>query len=193
MWSVEKIVGEYGIDLPERIQGIVDGKPCPNPDAPYLMPAVCPATEEVYSHLEESGAAQVDAAVTSARRAFDAGDWSGLPHLERKKIILQARDALSTHADELAAIQAMEVGLPIGSVQGMHVPRTMENFEFFLRSRRNDGRGDIQSNRGLPQHHHAGAGWCCGHHRALECADDSVVDENGRRACAGQHRGRKRI
>lgn len=131
MWTVEKIVDHYGITLPERIQGIVDGQPCPNSDDPYLMPAVCPATEQVYSQLEESGVEQVDAAVTSARRCFDKGEWSRLPHLERKRIILGARDVLAAHADELAAIQAMEVGLPIDSVKGMHVPRTLENFEFF--------------------------------------------------------------
>ncbi len=131
MWNVAKIASEHGITLPERIQGIVDGRPCANPDDPYLMPAVCPATEEVYGHLEESGPEQVDAAVASARRSFDESDWPRLSHNERKKMILRARDALAANSDELAAIQAMEVGLPLAQAKGMHVPRSLENFEFF--------------------------------------------------------------
>ena len=47
-------------------------------------------------------------------------------------ILRRLIDAIDTHREELAAIQALEVGLPLSGVNAMHMPRTLENFEFFI-------------------------------------------------------------
>ena len=40
-------------------------------------------------------------------------------------------DAIERHSDELAALQSLEVGLPLAGVRAMHMARTIENFDFF--------------------------------------------------------------
>ena len=43
---------------------------------------------------------------------------------ERKKIMLQIKDVLLAHADELAYIESLNAGLTLNYVKNMHVQRT---------------------------------------------------------------------
>ncbi|MEO7938585.1 MAG: aldehyde dehydrogenase family protein, partial [Burkholderiaceae bacterium] len=45
-------------------------------EEPYRLPVIDPATELKVGSLQESDAAQVDAAVRAARAAFESGVWS---------------------------------------------------------------------------------------------------------------------
>ncbi|MCM2311240.1 MAG: aldehyde dehydrogenase family protein, partial [Steroidobacteraceae bacterium] len=59
----------------ERITSLIDGRLVAPDAAGFDWPVICPATEEQVSVLREADAAEVDAAVAAARRAFDAGPW----------------------------------------------------------------------------------------------------------------------
>jgi len=58
-------------------------------------------------------AADIDAAVASARRAFDDGGWSRKAPAARKKILLRFADAILAAKDELALLETLDMGKPI--------------------------------------------------------------------------------
>ncbi len=97
----------------------------------HRIPVISPATEELISELREADADEVAAAVAAARNAFDKGPWPRMSVDERKKIMLQIKDVLMKHADELAYLETMNAGLAVTHVRGFHVPRMGFNFEFF--------------------------------------------------------------
>ncbi|MFT7287722.1 MAG: acyl-CoA reductase-like NAD-dependent aldehyde dehydrogenase [Halieaceae bacterium] len=130
--SITTIADRYGLRLPKVIVPFIDGrKSAPDGDAERFT-HICPATEEPLYEVESCTPATVQSAVAAARRAFDSGPWPGLSHADRKLVLRRMVQAIDAHRDELAAIQALEVGLPLEGLKTMHMPRTIENFEFFM-------------------------------------------------------------
>lgn len=79
---------------------------------------VDPSTEQVCGSIPAGTAADVEAAVAAARRAFD-GDgttvaWPDLPLGERLGYLAAIADALDARVDELAELIATELGMPLG-------------------------------------------------------------------------------
>jgi len=72
-----------------------------------------PATEGVLCQLAEGDRADVDVAVASARRAFEAPSWAGISPHARTRAMLKIADALDRHAEELAAIDTLDIGMPL--------------------------------------------------------------------------------
>lgn len=63
------------------------------------------------------GPADVDRAVAAARRAFDTGPWPRMRAAERSKILLDAADLIEARADEIARLDALESGKPVGQAR----------------------------------------------------------------------------
>ncbi len=70
-----------------------------------------PATEEVLGDAADATAADADAAVAAARRAFDESGWATDVEL-RARCLRQLRDAMADHADDLRELTIAEVGAP---------------------------------------------------------------------------------
>jgi betaine-aldehyde dehydrogenase len=77
------------------------------------------STEEVIATIPEGTAADVDAAVAAAVRAF-AG-WAETPVAERARLLRALQQGMSARADELATAIASEVGMPIGLSRAIQV------------------------------------------------------------------------
>ncbi|MBL8644639.1 MAG: aldehyde dehydrogenase [Rhodospirillaceae bacterium] len=95
------------------------------------LPVFSPASEDVIAHLKEADKAEVDAAVRAAREAFDKGPWPRMSTDERKRIMLQIKQKLIEHGDEIAYLETLNAGLTNTYVRGFHVNRMGQNFEFF--------------------------------------------------------------
>lgn len=91
-------------------QQLVDGKLGGASDG-ATYPILNPATGEQIGHAPDSTAADVDAAVAAARRAFDETDWSTNVEL-RLRCLRQLHQALLDHADDFRALTTAEVGMP---------------------------------------------------------------------------------
>jgi len=113
-----------------RVGSIIDGKAVAPRSQGEDIAILNPATEESLTVLREADADEVDAAVRSARHAFDAGPWPRMDINDRKDILYSIRDHLRKHAEELAYLECLNTGLPLQSVRG-HVARMARNFEFF--------------------------------------------------------------
>jgi len=82
-----------------------------------------PANGRVVGEYASSSVADADRAVAVARATFDAGTWSHVPPIERGRLLLRWADVIRAHREELAQIEAAEVGKPIrlarGDIQGI--------------------------------------------------------------------------
>src|SRR5256886_1841133 len=70
--------------------------------------SVAPATGEVLGSFPRSSAADVDAAVATAKAAFE--DWRLVPAPERGNILFRFAELLRTHKDELTDLMTREMG-----------------------------------------------------------------------------------
>jgi betaine-aldehyde dehydrogenase len=75
-----------------------------------------PATEGVLAELERAGAAEVDAAVASAKAALPA--WRALDPGARAHALRDLAEALAARLEELAVLEARNAGKPIADARG---------------------------------------------------------------------------
>jgi len=69
------------------------------------------STEEVMGRIPEGDYADVQAAVSAARRAFDG--WAATPVAERAAFLKKIQEGLKARADDIARTIAGEVGMPL--------------------------------------------------------------------------------
>src|SRR5829696_2884761 len=74
------------------------------------------------AEVETAGAGDVDLAVAAARAAFEDGRWADRTPLERKRVLLRFADLVRANADELALLESLDVGHPIGDATAVDVP-----------------------------------------------------------------------
>jgi phenylacetaldehyde dehydrogenase len=72
-----------------------------------------PATGEVLAEVARGEAEDIDRAVRAARKAFE-GPWSKLNPSERGRIVHRIGDLIAEHADELAELDSLDNGKPVG-------------------------------------------------------------------------------
>jgi gamma-glutamyl-gamma-aminobutyraldehyde dehydrogenase/4-guanidinobutyraldehyde dehydrogenase/NAD-dependent aldehyde dehydrogenase len=68
--------------------------------------------------------ADVDAAVASAREAFEARSWAGKSPAQRKRIMIKFADLVQKHGPELALLETLDMGKPIKYSQSVDVGAT---------------------------------------------------------------------
>jgi len=83
-----------------------------------------PFDGRVITRLPTFGAGDVDAAVATARRAFQSGVWSGLHPSERKRILYLFAVLVLANLEELAVMEALEAGKPVSDCLAIDVPET---------------------------------------------------------------------
>ena len=82
------------------------------PTGQELLPVEDPSTGEVITEIPRGREADIDAAVSAARAAL-AGTWGKTPAFERGRILTRMGQAVLARVDELARIEAMDVGKPL--------------------------------------------------------------------------------
>jgi len=75
---------------------------------------VHPATNEEVTTISIASVEQVDAAVRTARRAFDEGPWPRMMARERKRIVARISTLIEDHVDEINNLQTLDNGVPVG-------------------------------------------------------------------------------
>jgi len=101
---------------------LVDGDGAP-------IDVINPATGEVVCSINEASIEQVDEAVEAANTAFNT--YSRTTPAARSELLLQIADLLSTHSQELAELESLDVGKPWPSAHDDEMPLTIDTFRFF--------------------------------------------------------------
>jgi len=92
-------------------------------------PILNPATGETIAEAPLSTAADVDAAVGAARRAFDG--WSQTTPAARAEALLKLAATIEERGAELARDEAINAGKPLSAVLNDEVPVMADNLRFF--------------------------------------------------------------
>jgi aldehyde dehydrogenase (NAD+) len=91
---------------------------------------VSPATEEVIAHVAEGTAADVDLAVSAARKAYDK-TWSRMSGSERGKYLFRIARILQERARELAVAETLDNGKPIRETRDVDIPLVAAWFFYY--------------------------------------------------------------
>jgi phenylacetaldehyde dehydrogenase len=89
-----------------------------------------PATGETLASVAEGDAEDINRAVRAARRAFDDGPWSRMTTSDRGRLIWKIGDLILEHADELAQLESLDNGKPVGVARAADVPLAADLFHY---------------------------------------------------------------
>jgi aldehyde dehydrogenase (NAD+) len=89
-----------------------------------------PTTEAILAHVPSAAAADVDAAVSAARRALET--WSLTTPSERADCLSRLRTALAARRDRVATIVAAEVGSPFKLATGIQAGLPLTVLDGFI-------------------------------------------------------------
>ena len=81
------------------------------PSSEATIDVIDSGTEEVYFQVPEAQPADVDRAVTAARRAFDEGPWPTMTHAERAEFLRAIAAGLRERAEDIGQIWPRESGV----------------------------------------------------------------------------------
>ena len=146
-----------------------------------------PATNEVIAIIADGQAADVDHAVTAARRAFDEGPWPRMPAVERAAVLRQIANLIRERADDFIRVEVLDTGVPISQARGL-AARSAMNFDYYAGVITGAARPLVPGRRRVPQLHGPQAGRRGRADHALERAADALDLAPRAGARGGQHR-----
>lgn len=106
----------------------VDGAQCPAA-AGRAMASFDPGRGEPFAEFARGDAADVDAAVESARRGFERV-WRDTPAAERGRILHRAAGLIRVEAGRLAVVESLDSGKPLAEAEG-DVRGAARAFEYY--------------------------------------------------------------
>jgi betaine-aldehyde dehydrogenase len=87
-----------------------------------------PASEQLLAEVERAGAEELDAAVARAKAAVPA--WRAVTPDDRARLLRRLADAIAERGDEIATLEARNVGKPIADARG-EVAFVVDVFEYY--------------------------------------------------------------
>ncbi|CDF81555.1 Aldehyde dehydrogenase PuuC [Pseudomonas knackmussii B13] len=93
--------------------------------------SIDPATNRLLANVAACGSAEVDAAVRSARQAFEHGPWARMAPRERKAVLLKLAELMMVHRDELALLDSLNMGKPVMDAWNIDVPGAAGVFSWY--------------------------------------------------------------
>src|SRR5919202_6753323 len=94
------------------------------------LEVVNPATEDVIAEVASAEKADVDAAVTAARKALD-GPWAKLSARDRGRLLWKLGEKLLERADDIARLETLHNGKPIFEARHIEVPASAECLQYY--------------------------------------------------------------
>ncbi len=88
-----------------------------------------PATGKVIAKVAEGDKADIDLAVKAARAAFPK--WAALPPAARQMILWRVSELIDKHAEELAQLETLDNGKPLGEARGIDVAAAAQTFRYY--------------------------------------------------------------
>lgn len=102
---------------PKSYRLLIDGKLVDAADG-RTIERKSPGHGVAVSTYARGGAADVEAAVAAAHRAFETGAWPRMKAGERSRILLKAADLIEAQLETIARLDALESGKPIAQARG---------------------------------------------------------------------------
>jgi aldehyde dehydrogenase (NAD+) len=119
--SIVDIRSSYGLFINGRFVDARDGG---------SRKTVNPATEEVLAEVSEAGQADVDAAVSAARAAYD-DVWGPMRGADRAKYLYRIARIIAERGRELAVLESLDNGKPIRESRDVDIPLVSAHFFYY--------------------------------------------------------------
>ena len=104
-------------------QAFIDGRYVPAASGEQFD-CVSPIDGRVIARVASTDRADADRAVAAARRAFESGVWCRQPPRERKRVLQRFAELILKHKEELALLETIDMGKPIGDSLSVDIPST---------------------------------------------------------------------
>lgn len=111
-----------GLDL--RTRALIDGRFVDAADG-RTFDCISPIDGRVLARVARGGGEDIARAVSAARRSFEAGVWSEAKPSYRKKILSKFTQLVEKNADELALLEALDMGKPVTDARQVDVAATL--------------------------------------------------------------------
>src|SRR5438128_11154078 len=115
---------------PRRYQLFIDGQ-FVDAESGKTFVTPNPATGEPLAEVAEADKADIDKAVTAARRAFE-GKWSKLSARDRGRLLYKLAQLIEQHAKELAELETLDHGKQIKESLYVERPQVDVNLELLV-------------------------------------------------------------
>lgn len=99
-----------------KTQALIDGQWVDAADSAHRFDVTDPATGALLASVPNLGAAETEAAIAAANRAW--ASWAKLPAKARSAILMKWFHLLHQHAEDLARIMTAEQGKPLAEAKG---------------------------------------------------------------------------
>jgi acyl-CoA reductase-like NAD-dependent aldehyde dehydrogenase len=109
---------------------VVDGRVVPSASG-AVMDDRTGRDGSLVARVAACDAEDVDRAVRAARTAFDDGRWSELAPRERKRLLLRFADRVRDDLPNLALLEALDSGHPIGDALRVDAPKCAEVLQWY--------------------------------------------------------------
>ena len=113
-----------------RGQAFVDGKYV-DAVSGATFDSINPASGKLLCKIASCDQADVDRAVANARAVFNKGSWSRLAPRRRKQILLKFADLIRKHAEELALLESLDMGKPVGDALSVDMSASANCIQWF--------------------------------------------------------------
>ncbi len=114
-------IQEYRNFIDGRWQAASDGR---------TVDVLSPSDGKVFARIARGTAADIDAAVAAARRAFETGPWPKMAAVDRGRLMIKLGLKIAEHAEELAQLEAADTGKPMKQARADMVAAA-RYFEFY--------------------------------------------------------------
>lgn len=118
---------DVGVEIQDLLIG---GRRTPASSGRYFE-TVDPATERVIAKVAEGDSADIDAAVRSARAAFEGAWGQQLTAAERGHSLLRLADLIRRNESELVELESLDSGKPVSSIRRQDLPAVLDTLTYY--------------------------------------------------------------
>lgn len=93
--------------------------------------SIDPATGECLASIAQAAQEDVDRAVASSRKAFESDAWHGMTGADRGALLWRIADLMEANIDELAELETLDQGKPLGVGRWAEIPGAIGQFRYF--------------------------------------------------------------
>jgi aldehyde dehydrogenase (NAD+) len=113
----------------DRADLLIGGRRLPAQSGRYFE-TFDPANEEIITHVAEADAADIDAAVVSARAAFE-GEWGHMRAADRGNALLRLADLIRHNQDALIELESLDSGKPVSAIRRQDLPAVLDTLTYY--------------------------------------------------------------
>ncbi|TCU07606.1 aldehyde dehydrogenase [Rhizobium sullae] len=113
-----------------RTLHFIDGAYVPSADG-RTFNTINPATGEVLAEVSRGGQAEIDRAVSVARKAFKSGSWSRMDPRDRMAVLERFSTLVEANGEEFALLDSLDMGKPVMDMMNIDIPGSVTSLKFF--------------------------------------------------------------